>query len=70
MSYALSAVTVTPVNPVIPSPDLETMNHQLAGAEAEREKLMKDNGRYFVELATAEASRKLSEAALAESTER
>ncbi|XP_055513388.1 sperm-associated antigen 5 [Leucoraja erinacea] len=50
--------------------DLETMNHQLAGAEAEREKLMKDNGRYFVELATAEASRKLSEAALAESTER
>lgn len=50
--------------------DLETMNQRLAGAEAEREKLMKDNGRYFVELATAEASRKLSEAALAESTER
>ncbi|XP_078278083.1 sperm-associated antigen 5 [Rhinoraja longicauda] len=50
--------------------DLETVTRQLAGAEAERDKLRNDNGRYFVELATAEASLKLSEAALAERTER
>ncbi|XP_051891893.1 sperm-associated antigen 5 [Pristis pectinata] len=49
---------------------LAALTEQLVGAEAERHKLMKENGRYFVELATAEASLKLSEAALAEKVER
>ncbi|XP_041053970.1 sperm-associated antigen 5 [Carcharodon carcharias] len=49
---------------------LETMTDQLAKVEDERDKLMKENSRYFVEVATIEASLKLSEAALAERTEK
>ncbi|XP_078082052.1 sperm-associated antigen 5 [Mustelus asterias] len=49
---------------------LETMTDQLAKVEEERDKLMKENSRYFVELATIEASLKLSDAALAERTEK
>ncbi|XP_059511472.1 sperm-associated antigen 5 [Stegostoma tigrinum] len=49
---------------------LETMTDQLAKVEEERDKLMKDNSKYFVELATTEASLKLSEAALVERMEK
>ncbi|XP_038670675.1 sperm-associated antigen 5-like [Scyliorhinus canicula] len=49
---------------------LESMTDQLAKVQEERDKLMKENSRYFVELATIEASLKLSEAALAETTEK
>ncbi|XP_069767774.1 sperm-associated antigen 5 isoform X2 [Narcine bancroftii] len=50
--------------------DLGSLNKQLVATEGERDKLLKENGRYFVELATAEASLKLSEATLGEKTER
>ncbi|XP_072446202.1 sperm-associated antigen 5 [Chiloscyllium punctatum] len=49
---------------------LEILTSQLAKVEEERDKLMKDNSKYFVELATTEASLKLSEAALAERAEK
>ncbi|XP_067866108.1 sperm-associated antigen 5 isoform X2 [Heterodontus francisci] len=49
---------------------LATLTDQVAEVEEERDKLMKDNSRYFVDLATTEASLKLSQAALAEKTEK
>ncbi|XP_067864668.1 sperm-associated antigen 5 [Heptranchias perlo] len=49
---------------------LTTLTAQLTEVEEERNKLMKDNSRYFVEVATTEASLKLTEAALAQRTER